>query len=121
MAIRGKFATETAVSPEKSLAEIKTLLKNYKAEKFAYIEDDTRIGIAFEMQNRRVRFILPLPTNDEAHITKGNQYTRRDAGYSATKHEQLIRQRWRGLVLTIKAKLESVEVGIETFEEAFMA
>ena len=36
-------------------------------------------------------------------------------------HEQATRQRWRALALSIKAKLESVESGIEQFEEAFMA
>ena len=30
-----------------------------------------------------------------------------------------VRRRWRALLLVIKAKLESVESGIETFEEAF--
>jgi hypothetical protein len=34
--------------------------------------------------------------------------------------ERACRQRWRALGLVIKAKLESVESGIETFEKAFM-
>jgi hypothetical protein len=33
----------------------------------------------------------------------------------------LERARWRALLLVIKAKLESVESGIATFEEEFMA
>jgi hypothetical protein len=32
-----------------------------------------------------------------------------------------IRQRWRALLLTIKAKLEAVAVGITTLEEEFLA
>ena len=35
--------------------------------------------------------------------------------------EQAVRQRWRALALVIKAKLESVESGIETTEQAFLA
>ena len=35
--------------------------------------------------------------------------------------EQALRTRWRALLLCIKAKLESVESGIETFDTAFMA
>ncbi|WP_210386043.1 hypothetical protein [Phyllobacterium sp. SYP-B3895] len=35
--------------------------------------------------------------------------------------EQACRSRWRALLLSIKAKLESVEAGIETFEDAFLA
>jgi hypothetical protein len=36
-------------------------------------------------------------------------------------YDQEVRRRWRALGLVIKAKLESVESGIETFESAFMA
>ncbi len=35
--------------------------------------------------------------------------------------DQKNRQRARALMLVIKAKLESVESGVETFEEAFLA
>jgi hypothetical protein len=34
---------------------------------------------------------------------------------------QAIRQRWRALVLAVKAKLEAVEVGISTIEKEFLA
>lgn len=117
---KGKFAVETAVSPEKSLAEIRALLKTYKASKFAYIEEDERVGVAFEMRGRRVRFIMPMPDKSEAKQMGSNQFGYAGS-FSQGKYDQLVRSRWRGLVLTIKAKLESVEVGIESFEEAFMA
>ena len=35
--------------------------------------------------------------------------------------EQACRERWRALVLCLKGKLESIESGIETFEQAFLA
>lgn len=35
--------------------------------------------------------------------------------------DQAARQRWRALLLCLKAKLEAVECGITTFEEEFMA
>ena len=38
----------------------------------------------------------------------------------AQRLEQAERQRWRALLLVIKAKLESVENTIETFEQAFL-
>ena len=34
---------------------------------------------------------------------------------------QAIKQRWRALVLAVKAKLEAVEIGISTVEKEFMA
>ncbi len=36
-------------------------------------------------------------------------------------YEQAGRQRWRALALVIKAKLEAVESGVETFEDAFLS
>lgn len=123
MAAKGKFAVNTGVSPQKSLDEIRQLLKRYECKKFGMIEDEDEVGVAFELRNRRVRFTMPLPTHDEAVVpgTGSNQYVTYSPAFSATKYEQLVRSRWRGLALTIKAKLESVEVGIETFDEAFMA
>ncbi len=125
MASKGKFATETTVSVEKSLAEIRTLLKRYEAGKFGYIEEDDRVGIGFEMQNRRVRFVMPLPDRADLRVIHGSQYgaygRERSSSEVETAYERAVRSRWRGLVLTIKAKLESVEVGIESFDEAFMA
>lgn len=115
-----KFAAGTTTSTEKTFSEIRALLKRYEATNFAMIENAQHFGIAFEYRNRRVRFIVPLPDTSEAHVTKGNQYRRYDGGYSEVKHEQLIRERWRAAFLVIKAKLESVASGIETFDEAFM-
>lgn len=114
----GKFAKNTTVTPDKTLNEIRATLKRYDASRLAFIEEETSIGIAFEMQARRVRFIVPLPTRDEALVKVNQSNVKR---YSQSAHEQLMRSRWRGLLLVIKAKLESVEVGIETFDEAFMA
>jgi hypothetical protein len=57
-------------------------------------------AVAFEMSARRVLFRLALPAGTEP---------------------QAERSRWRALLLSIKAKLVSVESGIETFEDAFMA
>ena len=39
----------------------------------------------------------------------------------AMRHDQACRQRWRVLLLVIKAKLEAVTVGIPTIETAFLA
>ena len=119
MMAKGRFAQGTIVSPEKTLNEIQALIKRYGATKFAYGEEENRVGVTFEMKNRRVRFVMPLPTKDAGKLTGSNQFGYKGQ-FSPGKYEQAIRARWRALLLTIKAKLESVESGIETFEEAFM-
>jgi hypothetical protein len=45
----------------------------------------------------------------------------RSADSQSSAWEQAGRQKWRALVLVIKAKLEAVEAGIVTFEEEFLA
>jgi hypothetical protein len=102
-----KFARETDVSADRSRAEIEQILRKYGAEDFAYGHSAQRAMIGFTAQARVVRFELPLP--------KRGDYT------TDKQHAQGIRTAWRCLALCIRAKLESVESGIETFEHAFMA
>jgi hypothetical protein len=98
------YAATTTVAPEKSRAEIERALARYGCTGFMYMSGETRAVIMFETKDRRLRFDLPLPKND-----------------GQRKTEQVIRSRWRGLLLCIKAKLESVESHIESFDEAFLA
>ncbi len=116
------FAKDTNVAPERSLDEIRGTLKRYKANKFAMIEEDECVMMAFEMRNRRVRFVLPMPDRAESqfYYTNGGPHGK-IGDFNEKAFDQAIRQRWRALALTIKAKLESVESGIETMDEAFMA
>lgn len=118
MTTKGKFASDTTVTAERSMAEIMGVLKKYGAKKYAFVDEAEQIGVAFEMRDRRVRFVLALPKPGEVRV-KVNQTNATRVSQSA--YEQAIRQKWRALLLAIRAKLESVESGIETFEEAFLA
>lgn len=118
----GTYAKDTNVSPEQTLMDIRKVLTRYKASGFGIVEDTTRVGVTFDMEGRRVRFVVPLPSREDKayrYTSSGRHGVR--GSFSEQKYEQGIKQRWRALLLTIKAKLESVESQIETFEEAFMA
>ncbi len=97
------YASSTKVPVDQTRSEIERTLKRYGAAKFAYFTDHDRAIIMFEAHERRIRFELPLPAGE------------------TDKEQQVRRQKWRALLLCIKAKLESVESKIETFEEAFLA
>jgi hypothetical protein len=101
-----KYAKETSVSPEKSREEIEKTLKRWGAEAFAYIEEGNRFMIAFKLKGRYIRKYIPLPTK---HSFK-----------TIAKFEQAVRQRWRAALLGIKARLEEIDSGIMTIEEAFL-
>jgi hypothetical protein len=114
-----KYASDTTVSVERSKAEIERLLQRYGAKEFAHGWKTSKAVIQFAMMDRVIRFVLPLPDKKEFEKTPSGRRTRNDAD-TLRAWEQGCRQRWRALALTIKAKLESAESGIEEFETAFM-
>lgn len=120
-----KFAIDTDVPVERSRMEIEATLIRYGADRFMYFAEKTRAIIIFEAKERRLKFELPLPQIDDPEVTHGggeHRRKRRNAGTDLRAvAAQLTRARWRGLALCIKAKLEAVESGIESFEDAFLA
>jgi hypothetical protein len=97
------YAIDTKVPVDKTRLDIERTVAKYGAKSFAYWARDDGATIVFEANDRRVRFDMKMPP-----LGKGGS-------------DQARRSRWRALLLCIKAKLESVEAGIETFEEAFLA
>ncbi len=116
-----RYAENTAVSSDKSRAEIERTLSRYGANRFLYGWDHESAVIAFEMHGRRVQFRLPLPDREDAEFTKTPTGRDRSAAQSTEAYEQAVRQRWRALALVIKAKLEAVDAGITVFEDEFLA
>lgn len=115
-----RYAANTSVSVEQTRNEIEKTLKRYGADRFMYGWETNAAVVMFEIQNRRVRFTLPLPPKSDFKLTPRFR-ERRSAGKIEAAWEQACRQRWRALALSIKAKLETVESGIATFEEEFLA
>lgn len=115
-----RYAANTSVSVDQTRSEIEKMLKRYGAEKFMYGWEANAAVVAFQIRDRHVRFVLPLPPKSEFQFTP-NLRNRRSAASVEAAHEQACRQRWRALALSIKAKLEAVESGIATFEEEFLA
>lgn len=102
------YARDTRVPVQQSRIEIERLLDKNRARQIG-VAVDYDLGqarVQFRLHERIIRFLIHLP--DPAKI-KGERYLKVE------------RQRWRALLLVIKAKLESVESGIETFEESFLA
>lgn len=120
-----RYAAKTSVPVERSRHEIESTLARYGAQQFMYGWDAVGALIAFVVepspgQKRQVRFALPLPSRDERRFTHHSRGIR--AAYAAEAlWEQACRQRWRALLLVVKAKLEAVESGIATFEDEFLA
>lgn len=117
-----QYASETQVDATKSRAEIERTLQRYGATEFMYGTTAGQAMIAFKARGRIIRFMLPLPNenDDEIKYTPSRRWLRSDKERLAA-WEQACRQRWRALALLIKAQLEAVETGIVTFEDVFLA
>lgn len=114
------YAENTSVSFERSIAEIMELIRRAGADQVGQMESRSGFAVQFTIADRMVRFRVPFETMDDMPTRDGRNR-------SLTKQQresrlnQSRRQRGRALLLTVKAKLESVESGIETFEQAFLA
>jgi hypothetical protein len=113
------YAKDTNVSCAKSRIDIEATLQRYGADGFAYATAEGKAMIGFQMKGRQVKFILPLPLLNEYSMTDSGRKRTEKSQYDAW--EQACRQRWRALLLVIKAKLEAVECGISVFDQEFLA
>lgn len=95
-----KFAATTKVPVSQSRNEIERTLVRYGASAFGYVQEAGRAAVQFRIEERYARVEIPVPE---------------------TLSDQEVRQRWRALLLVIKAKLEAVDSGISTIEEEFLA
>jgi hypothetical protein len=102
-----RYAANTSVPVERSRAEIEKTLVRYGATGFGYAWDRRIRGsgkaedhavLTFMLKDRRVQLDVIMPPEPK---------------------EQ--RQRWRAMLLVVKAKLEAVESGLGTLESEFLA
>lgn len=98
MSGRRPYAATTEVPIPQSKADLERTVRRYGADSFGILEIGNAAHVVFSLEGRKLRFSVQLPEKDQER-----------------------RSIWRAVLLTIKAKLESSERGIETFEEAFMA
>lgn len=117
----GRYAEGTSVPVAKTEVEIKEMLRRRGATRTAFAEEAGRAVVFFELQDRRVQFTMPLPRPDERRFTHDGRGLRRTQDVAAKAWEQACREKWRALLLTMKAKFVSVDNQVESFEEAFLA
>jgi len=97
-----RYAARTKVPVSKSRMEIEAAVKKYGATGFGSGWMTTpgqkdRAVVQFQIAQRQVRFSLHMDPKVEE------------------------RQKWRALLLVVKAKLEAVDAGIATIEQSFFA
>lgn len=124
------YAAGTSVPVERSKVELDTLLGKHGAGQRGIMHDEAAgtAHVVFVLKGLKYKLELPMPTPADLE----RQAPRRAAGWSGwtperrqawvrRAWEQACRERWRGVVLLIKAKLEIVRMGVSTFEREFLA
>jgi hypothetical protein len=121
------YALNTKVSVEKTRAELDSVLAKYGATARGIVVDDLAPAaqVAFQLHGLRYRIDVPLPprtSGEPDNAPRGwSCWDDEERGWWHTKqHEQALRTRWRVLLLLIKAKLESVSMGLSTAEKEFI-
>lgn len=118
------YAEGTKVTVEQSRAEIERTLVRYGASGFSYGWQTNMAVVSFDMNMRRVAFFLPLPNPNAEEITRHSvtaPWKVATKEVQRSRIAQKTREAWRALGLAIKAKLQSVDSGIASFEEEFLA
>lgn len=116
----------TDVSVERTQSAIRNLLEKYGASGLQFTEEmnrqlTLRFGYELERDAARHRYMVciraevpPARTRDRYGYTLGEKSM-------ATERRTNLMAAWRALYWALKSRLESIEYGIETFEEAFLS
>lgn len=117
----------TEVQVDKSQADVRRLLREHGATNFSFGEG-TFDGVVWALvefvhHDQLVRIRVPLKMPDTQVVaTKARRATSRTAAQIRDEMlEQEARRIWRVLLHGLKARLVSVQEGVETFEQAFLA
>jgi hypothetical protein len=126
-----RYAANTGVSVERSKGELDTLLAKSGAQQRAMMNDELR-GLAvvvFAMGGRQVKLSMSFPTYASMRVQSETDPPRGWRSWSAAQRDKWLRaqiaqaerQRWRGLLLCVKAKLELIADGSSTLEREFLS
>jgi len=123
------YAAGTTVSVENSRAEVERLLRKRGARQTTIGADEDK-GIAhvlFVLDGHTIRLELPLPQwsafekKDPTPPGAWQWSDSRRAKWRTDQWEQAQKERWRAVVLLLKAKLELIALGVSTIEREFLA
>jgi hypothetical protein len=118
----GEYASNTNVSADRSREQIERTLMRYGADEFGYKTTRQHALVEFLLNGLRVQIAIPLPQMDDRRFTHTEgRGTIRSTDAALKLWAIACRQKWRILLLMIKAKLEAVDEGITTIEKEFLA
>lgn len=125
-----RFAENTTVPVERSKAELDSLLAKHGAQQRGVFNDSLagKAVVVFSLGQRQMKLSLGFPTLRDiladANASEPRGWTKKKPSekeaWAQAQLAQVERQRWRGLLLCVKAKLELVADGSSTLEREFL-
>ncbi len=104
--------------------ELDALLKKHGAAQRAFMDDDAKgeAVVMFTLRERQFRLAIPLPKLDAfKRVCSRRSWKDATPEQQRKAHEQACRERWRAVVLLVKAKLELIALGVSSAEREFLA
>lgn len=129
------YASSTSVSVEKTKGELERLLVKHGATRYGIAHTEDGAQVSFIMKEQHVRIAVPVPSVADYPDTTKPDYsnkakTPRDWNRWSVaqrkvwidgQRQQAARQRWRCILLIVRAKLELIEMKLSTVEREFLA
>ncbi len=128
-----RYAEKTQVPVERSKAELDGVLARAGAQQRGFFNDEElgKAVVVFSLQGRQVKLSMSFSTvADVASVVVAKRTEQPHGWHSwpASKRQQWVkdkvlqaeRQRWRAMLLCVKAKLELIADGESTLEREFL-
>ena len=116
----GKYAINTETSVDKSKTDISRLLSRYGATTTSINETQQFALVAAEIHGVQIRIRLDLPQKNDPNITMTPQKRYRSKPAREKEYQRAIKSTWRALFMILNSRLEEVDRGISTAQQAFM-
>jgi len=113
------YAIRTNVPIEQSQAEIGEVLRHAGASQLCTGWSPVAAFLAFSIAGRNIKLIVPMPPPTVFEETPSGR--KRSPKQREQAQQQAQRQRWRALMLIVRAKIEAIEIGASTLEREFLA
>lgn len=101
-----KYANKTSVSVSKTKMQIEKLLVDWGINEFFFGRSPRGDGIGFKYESKTYKLNVPNP--------------KKEYNTSKAQYEQMLRQRWRVLYMSLKMELEKIDDGCVSFEDQFL-
>lgn len=113
---------DTNVEVERTQMELAKMLRKHGADQFGFSESHDLAELAFRKGALAVRMRVPIrPMTEAAARALARERKQSMDKAVGARQEQEARRVWRVLYWLVKSRMEAIEAGVETFEQAFLA